>query len=126
SSNGTSALKLKVTWNSLKTQLHTDLELLKSHASQSFSQVFIKSFTILLREGVEALIIVTALLAYLRRSEHANKTKVIYYGVGLALFASAVTAVAFITVFKSLGANREAIEGLTMLTASAVMFYVSF
>ncbi|OGT60955.1 MAG: hypothetical protein A3E85_03305 [Gammaproteobacteria bacterium RIFCSPHIGHO2_12_FULL_45_12] len=126
SSNGIRPDQLQITWAALKSQLTTDLALLNSHASQHFSQVFIKSFTILFREGVEALIIVTALLAYLRRSEHAHKTNIIYYGVGLALLASVVTAVAFITLFKNLGANREAIEGITMLTASAVMFYVSF
>lgn len=117
---------LKKHWMKLQLQLDADLELLNSHTANNFMSAFLQAFSILLREGFEALLIVTALLTYLRRSEHQNKVKVIHYGVGAALIASAVTAFLFVTLFKNLGSQREAMEGLTMLFASAVMFYVSY
>src|SRR3990167_4171997 len=125
-SQGAAASLLKADWAALKIRLHADLDLLQTNRATNFFQAFVQSFSILLREGFEALIIVTALLTYLRRSQNGNKSAVIYYGVGLALVASVVTAVLFATLFKNLGANRELIEGGTMLFAAAVMFYVSY
>ena len=110
----------------LKARLNSDLELLKRNEASNMTEAFVQSFSILLREGFEALIIVSALLTYLRRSQNENKIPIIHYGVGFALFASVITAFLFATFFKNLGANREAIEGSTMLFASLVMFYVSY
>lgn len=118
--------ELQKTWSALKIRLNTDLNLLQSNTANSFTEAFLQSFTILLREGFEALLIVTALLTYLRRSPHADKSHIIHYGVGIALFASVVTAYLFTTILKTMGANREAMEGITMLIASAVLFYVSY
>jgi high-affinity iron transporter len=81
---------------------------------------------ILVREGFEAMLVVTALITYLRRSGHEDKARVIYYGIGAALGASAVTAVLFNTLFNGVGAYREAMEGIVMLIASGVLFYVSY
>lgn len=92
----------------------------------SFSSAFIQSFIILLREGFEALLIITALLSYVRRSPFKEKVTVIYYGTGLALLASIATAIVFATFLKITGAHREASEGITMLIASFVLFYVSY
>lgn len=125
-SQGVQKEKLNAAWDALKKQLNADLELLKSNKPSSFWEAFLQSFTILLREGFEALLIVTALLAYLRRSNHADKSRVIYYGVGFAFIASIITAVLFTTIFKTAGSNREAMEGVTMLIAAAVLFYVSY
>lgn len=125
-SNNAAPLELQKKWTALKIRLHADLELVQKSKTNNFTQTFIQSFSILLREGFEALIIVTALLAYLRRSEHADKSPIIYTGVLLALFASIATAYIFTTIFKNLGANREAMEGIIMLIASGVLFYVSY
>ena len=92
----------------------------------TFPQAFFQALSILLREGFEALIIVTALLTYTRRSAHAEKSRVVHYGVGLALLASILTAALFMTIFKHMGTHREAMEGIIMLFASAVLFYVSY
>ncbi len=123
---GVNKQELQKNWLKLQLQLNADLDLLKSNTGNNFLSAFLQAFSILLREGFEALLIITALLTYLRRSEHQSKEKIIYCGVGVAVIASAVTAYLFTTVFKNLGSHREAIEGLTMLFASAVMFYVSY
>lgn len=125
-SQGIPSEELKSIWLDLKTQLNNDLTLLQQHSASHFWEAFIQSFTILLREGFEALLIVTALLTYLRRSNHADKTRVIYYGMGFAFLASVVTAILFATVLKTAGSNREAMEGITMLIAAGVLFYVSY
>ncbi len=117
---------LEKTWSTLKIKLVDDSDLLQSNAADSFGEVLFQSFIILLREGFEAMLVITALLAYLRRSNNADKNPVIYIGIGLALIASALTAYLFITLFHQAGANREAMEGITMLVASAVLFYVSY
>ncbi len=126
SSEGAAKSQLEKTWHILKIRLNGDLNLLITHHASTFGQVLLQSFIILVREGFEALLIVTALLTYLRRSGHGNKTYAIYYGVGAALIASFITAYLFNRIFHIAGANREALEGITMLIAAGVLFYVSY
>jgi high-affinity iron transporter len=87
--------------------------------------VFLSSFLILAREGFEAIIIVAAIIAYLVKSGNAEKTRAVYYGVFVALIASVALAYALSKITVLGGANQEIIEGVTMLIAVAVLFYVS-
>lgn len=87
---------------------------------------FLQSFLILVREGFEAMLVVTALVAYLRRSGAPEKARIVYQGVGLALLASLAMAWGMSTLFAMSGAGREAMEGGTMLLASLVLFYCSY
>ena len=80
----------------------------------------------LLREGFEAILVVTALTTYLRRQGAEQQLSVVYLGIGLAVVASLLTAWLFTAVFSLSGAAQEALEGVTMLLASAVLFYVSY
>jgi high-affinity iron transporter len=86
------------------------------------------SAAIILREGLEALLIIVALLAFLRRSGNNDKRAWIWVGGGLGILASIVTAFALQAVFSraSAGQNREVIEGLTGLIAAGLLFYVSY
>lgn len=86
------------------------------------------SAAIILREGLEALLIVVALLAFLRRSGNSDKRGWIWAGGGLGILASVVTAFALQAVFSraSAGQNREVIEGVTGLVAAGLLFYVSY
>ncbi|MDH4225700.1 MAG: FTR1 family iron permease, partial [Deltaproteobacteria bacterium] len=88
--------------------------------------MFWQSFLILIREGFEALLIVTALAAYLRRTGQPEKVNMVYKGVAWAVAASLGTAYVFQVTMKSLGGTREGVEGLTLVAASAVLFYVSY
>lgn len=84
------------------------------------------SFLIIFREGFEALLIVGALAAYLRKIGAAQRVRDLYLGGGAALLASLGLWVLAKTVIQISGAQAEIIEGATMLLASAVLFYVSY
>lgn len=84
------------------------------------------AFVILLREGFEAILIVGALLAFLRKTEQTAATRHIHFGWLAALGLGALTWLSAGTLFSWSGANREATEGLTALIAAAMLLYVGF
>lgn len=87
----------------------------------------VQSLIIILREGFEAILILSAIIAYLVKSGNRDKVRTIYSGALAALLASAVTAVILRIVFAGMGAfGQELLEGVTMLVAVAVLFWVSF
>jgi high-affinity iron transporter len=88
--------------------------------------LFVQSFVILLREGLEAILIVGALLTFLVKMGAGDRRRDVHLGVGAAVVASLLTAVALETVFQITPASREALEGITMVVATVVLFYVSY
>jgi high-affinity iron transporter len=88
--------------------------------------LFVQSFVILLREGLEAILIVGALLTFLVKMGAGHRRRDVHLGVAGAVVASLLTAVALETVFHLSPANQEALEGLTMVLATVVLFYVSY
>lgn len=88
------------------------------------SAVFVGAFTILVREGLEALLIVVALLAFLHKAERTDGVRYVHLGWILALLAGAITwAVARYAISIS-GASRELTEGLSSLFAAIVLISV--
>src|SRR5687767_13338639 len=87
---------------------------------------FLQSLLIILREGLEAILVIGAVVAFLVKTGHRERLKSIWVGVLLALGASALTAVVMATVLRALPATREVIEGMTMLVAVVVLFSVSY
>lgn len=95
--------------------------------SQSDWQMFIYSLLIILREGLEALLIVAAIVTYLIKNNHQDKLPVIRQSVYVALVASIATAVIFQLVFTAnSGENRELLEGFTMMFAVVMLFMMSY
>jgi high-affinity iron transporter len=90
------------------------------------ANLFLQSLVILIREGLEAILIVGALMTFLVKMGAAQRKRDINIGVGAAVVASLVTAFALETVFQLTPAKREALEGLTMVVATGVLFYVSY
>lgn len=85
----------------------------------------IQSFLLLLREGVEALLVVGALIAYVQRAGGGRTLPMLYGGIVTALVASVATAVVVRASLIGLdGRSLEAVEGVTMLLAAAVLLYV--
>ncbi|WP_409299158.1 FTR1 family iron permease [Peribacillus sp. SCS-26] len=84
------------------------------------------SALILLREGLEGLLIVALLLSFLKQMGQGDKQKWIWTGVAAGVFASALLAVAIHMLFSSLAAasSREYIEGLIGLLAVIMMLTV--
>lgn len=81
---------------------------------------------ILLREGLEALLIVTTLLAFLKKMGQTAKQKWIWGGVAAGIVASAVLAVIINIIFSNITAasSREYIEGITGVVAVVMMLTV--
>lgn len=85
---------------------------------------FFGAFTILLREGLEALLIVVAMLAFLRKAERRDVMPYVHGGWIAALVAGAATwAVATYAVEIS-GASRELTEGFGSMFAALVLLWV--
>jgi high-affinity iron transporter len=88
--------------------------------------MFGQSLTLLLREGLEAVLLLSVLLTYLETSEHARHRKPILYGVLGAVVATVITFFAVDAMFSVLPFGREVLEAVTGLLAVAMLFYVSF
>lgn len=85
---------------------------------------FLGSFTILLREGIEALLIVIGMIAFLRKAERRDSLPAVHAGwIGALLAGVATWAIATHLVDVS-GANREVTEGVSALFAAAVLLSV--
>ncbi len=84
-------------------------------------------FSIILREGLEAILIVGAMVAYLIKTGNKKGTFYVYGGSVIALGASVVMAIILykITSGTSNSIPQEIVEGVTALLATAVLIYVS-
>lgn len=94
--------------------------------NQSDWMMFLYSLLIITREGLEALLIVTAIVAYLVKNNHQDKLPTIRNSVYIALAASVVTAYLFQMLFENSGQNRELLEGFTMIVAVFMLFSMSY
>jgi high-affinity iron transporter len=84
------------------------------------------AFTILFREGLEAVLIVAAVLAYLEASRNTQYRSPVIKGV-LAAVAATVVLFVISSLFLELApVQRELLEAGTAVLAVAVLFYVSF
>jgi len=85
---------------------------------------FVASFTILLREGVEALLIVVGMVAFLKKANRRDALAYVHGGWIVALACGGLTwAVATYFVGIS-GASREVTEGVSSLFAAIVLLSV--
>jgi high-affinity iron transporter len=86
----------------------------------------VQSATIIIREGVEVVLVIGALLAYVTRSGHAAMRRQIWAGAGVGIVLSLVTAYLLATLFSFAPGTGALLEGIAMLTAAAVLFFVSY
>jgi high-affinity iron transporter len=118
--------ELAEAWKPLRARL-LDAAVLYDQADQEgFWPVFVQSLLILAREGTEAMLVVAALAAYLRRAGGADRQWVIYAGAGIAVPLSLLTGWALTGALQTAGASRAVIEGVTMIFAACVLCFVSF
>ena len=85
--------------------------------------ILVESFTILFREGLEALLVVAALAAFLRRAGAPERIASLYAGAGAALVASVVMAAVFLAFFD--GAHNDLVEAAVMIMAAGLILYMS-
>jgi high-affinity iron transporter len=89
-----------------------------------WTAAFLGSLTILLREGLEALLVVVAMIAFLRKAERPDVLGYVHAGWVTARLAGAATWGAATYLVTISGANREVTEGLSSLFAAAVLVSV--
>jgi high-affinity iron transporter len=87
--------------------------------------LFANSLLIILREGFEAILILSAVAASLRASGNAAALRP-FYGGALAAIAASLALAVVAHRSGGFGASREAIEGLTCLLAVVVLFFTSY
>lgn len=85
---------------------------------------FLGAATILLREGLEALLIVVAMIAFLRKAERGDVLAYVHGGWVSALAAGALTWAAATYLIAISGASRELTEGFGSLISAAVLISV--
>jgi high-affinity iron transporter len=81
-------------------------------------------FVILLREGLEAILVLAAIAAFLSKTGRRDATPYLHAGWIVALLLGGVTWLVASYVITISGAGRELTEGITALLAAAVLFYV--
>lgn len=84
---------------------------------------FFASFGLLLREGLEAILVCMAIITYLIKSGNKQLCKGVYLGMLAGVIGSALLAV--VINYALQGVGQELMEGWTMFLAVAVLFYVS-
>ncbi|MDU0968652.1 MAG: FTR1 family protein [Actinomycetaceae bacterium] len=86
---------------------------------------FVTAMTLLLREGLEALLVVVAIVLYLVQSGNKALAKHVYLGALAAIVCSFLLAWIMKLAVGGASQASELIEGITMFIAVAMLFYVS-
>src|SRR6195952_3809932 len=87
------------------------------------SSAFIQAAVILLREGLEAMLVIAALAGYLAKAGAGHRITALYGGALAAVGASIIAAWLF-AVLNS-GEHSDVLEGVIILIAASLMLYVS-
>jgi high-affinity iron transporter len=104
--------------------LFTRAESVLAPEAASAASTFLGALAILLREGLEALLIVVAMIGFLRKAERRDQLRYVHIGwIGalVAGFATWWAATSFITIS---GASRELTEGFGSVIAAAILLFV--
>lgn len=101
-----------------------------SNSTSSGIGVLISVLGLTLREGLEAILVISAIVAYLVKTGAKQHLKSVYLGAALGIVFSIALAVLFNALAASLGDGtsgfgQEVFEGITMFIAVVVLFYVS-
>src|SRR5262245_2118162 len=87
---------------------------------------FAFSFTILFREGLEAVLLVAILLGSLKAGRATNYRRPLVGGIAAAIAASIATWILATFVIEIAPFQRELIEGITAFAAVVVLFAITF
>ncbi len=115
-------------------KLHLEIEMKLDQAAQilahdeSFSgyYAFANSALIILREGLEAALILAAIIAMLKVMGATEVIRYIHLGWILALIAGGLTWLATETLLTLSGSHRESMEGFISVFAAIALFYVGY
>ena len=90
----------------------------------SWTLSYVSGLLILLREGLEAILVLAAILAFLRNTGQQSAVRSVNVGWGLALVAGLATWALAAYVIDVSGAQRELLEGCTALFASVMVLWL--
>ncbi len=116
---------LQARWATLRTDLDTSQTLIEEVTSASGWEALLQSTVILLREGAEAILVVAALAAYLRRTDQRERLPWLWGGVAAGLAASLLFGLWVHRFIASSGALQGAINGAIVLVAALLLAQVS-
>jgi len=104
--------------------LFTEAEAVLAPDRASDVSNFVGAFTVLLREGLEALLVVVAMLAFLRKAERRDVMPYVHGGWLSALATGVLTWFVATYLITVSGASREFTEGFGSLFAAVVLLSV--
>lgn len=110
-----------------KDDIQAELETLNQEIKSTISKAgytFWDAALILLREGVEALLIIMPLLTVTRKAEQTKASKWIMSGSLLGIILSIALAFIFKAIFENLGSTRELTEGIVGICSVILMVIV--
>ena len=88
--------------------------------------IFLSALVILLREGAEAVLVVAAILAFVKRAQRPEARRWVHAGWVVALGLGAVTWMVSTYLVEISGASREITEGVTALISATMLLYVGY
>ncbi len=94
--------------------------------SLSATTAFVSSLLILLREGLEAILVLSAIVAFVVKTGRRDALPYIHAGWIGAVVLGAITWAVARTMLGISGADRELTEGITALLAAAMLLYVGW
>jgi high-affinity iron transporter len=104
--------------------LFADAEQALAPSEAGAASAFVGALTILLREGLEALLIIVAMLTFLRKAERPEMVRTVHYGWIAALIAGLGTWWAATHMLTISGASRELTEGFGSILAALILLFV--
>jgi high-affinity iron transporter len=110
----------------LQARLAQTASALGSEPTGSGTYALFNAALIIIREGLEAALIVGAIVAVLKATGSIGAVRYVHLGWILALLAGIVTWALAQTVLTVSGAQREVMEGLTSVIAALVLFWASY
>jgi high-affinity iron transporter len=90
------------------------------------SATFLSAFVILLREGLEAILLLAAIFALLIKGQRRDALPYVHAGWIAALVLGGITWLVASYVVAMSGSTRAVTEGVTALVAAAILLYVGF
>ena len=125
--NGESLETVKQEVEKLKSMVNDNVKALENAHGSSGWAAFLPAYLILLREGLEAILVLVAIIAYLKRAQDEKHLGTVYNFSIAAVVASFISAYLFNTILNNTtgGMSREVLEGATALFAVAVLLLTS-
>ena len=125
--NGESVDTVKQEAEKLKSMVNENVKALENAHGSSGWAAFLPAYLILLREGLEAILVLVAIIAYLKRAQDEKHLGTVYNFSIAAVVASFISAYLFNTLLNNTtgGMSREVLEGATALFAVVVLLLTS-